>query len=280
MGRRLDRLRRAEGPLRRTPPRPPREGRARPPRAGDLEEFAAISVEALAQGARRRSSRARRRTARPPRSARRRPATRRAPARRESPGRTQGARPVHHRPHRRARRAGKIDPVLGRDFEIRQVIDILTRRRQNNPILTGEAGVGKTAVVEGFALRIAQGDVPPPLKNVAVRDARPRPAAGRRRRQGRVREPAQVGHRGGQGLAAADHPLHRRGAHDDRRRRPGRAGRRRQPAQAGAGPRRAAHDRRHHLGRVQEVLREGRRPRPPLPGRQGRGADRGSRRSS
>jgi len=66
-------------------------------------------------------------------------------------------------------RQGHIDPVLGRDFEIRQVVDILTRRRQNNPILTGEAGVGKTAVVEGFALRIAAGDVPPPLKNVALR---------------------------------------------------------------------------------------------------------------
>jgi type VI secretion system protein VasG len=66
-------------------------------------------------------------------------------------------------------RQGKIDPVLGRDFEVRQVVDILTRRRQNNPILTGEAGVGKTAVVEGFALRIAAGDVPPPLKNVALR---------------------------------------------------------------------------------------------------------------
>ena len=64
---------------------------------------------------------------------------------------------------------GKIDPVLGRDAEIRRIIDILTRRRQNNPILTGEAGVGKTAVVEGFALRVAQGDVPPPLKNVHVR---------------------------------------------------------------------------------------------------------------
>jgi type VI secretion system protein VasG len=64
---------------------------------------------------------------------------------------------------------GKIDPVLGRDPEIRQVIDILTRRRQNNPILTGEAGVGKTAVVEGFALRVAQGDVPVPLKNVTIR---------------------------------------------------------------------------------------------------------------
>ncbi|HUQ95327.1 MAG TPA: type VI secretion system ATPase TssH [Bryobacteraceae bacterium] len=66
-------------------------------------------------------------------------------------------------------RKGKLDPVLGRDFEIRQIIDILMRRRQNNPILTGEAGVGKTAVVEGFALRVVHGDVPPPLKNVEVR---------------------------------------------------------------------------------------------------------------
>lgn len=64
---------------------------------------------------------------------------------------------------------GKIDPVLGRDAEIRQIVDILTRRRQNNPILTGEAGVGKTAVVEGFALRIAKGDVPPALQNVSLR---------------------------------------------------------------------------------------------------------------
>ncbi|MES3036200.1 MAG: type VI secretion system ATPase TssH [Gemmatimonadota bacterium] len=66
-------------------------------------------------------------------------------------------------------RAGKIDPVLGRDTEVRQVVDILTRRRQNNPILVGEAGVGKTAVVEGFARRIAEGDVPPPLKGVTLR---------------------------------------------------------------------------------------------------------------
>jgi len=66
-------------------------------------------------------------------------------------------------------KTGKIDPVLGRDFEIRQVVDILMRRRQNNPILTGEAGVGKTAVVEGFAIRVAQGDVPPPLRNVIIR---------------------------------------------------------------------------------------------------------------
>lgn len=66
-------------------------------------------------------------------------------------------------------REGKIDPVIGRDPEIRQTIDILMRRRQNNPILTGEAGVGKTAIVEGLAQRITDGDVPPPLKGVELR---------------------------------------------------------------------------------------------------------------
>ena len=67
----------------------------------------------------------------------------------------------------RARKGGS-DPVTGRDEEIRQIVDILMRRRQNNPILTGEAGVGKTAVVEGFAIRLARGDVPPQLKDVSL----------------------------------------------------------------------------------------------------------------
>jgi type VI secretion system protein VasG len=66
-------------------------------------------------------------------------------------------------------RAGKIDPIRGRDREIRQVVDILTRRRQNNPILVGDAGVGKTAVAEGFALRVAAGEVPAALKGISVR---------------------------------------------------------------------------------------------------------------
>jgi type VI secretion system protein VasG len=88
-----------------------------------------------------------------------------------------GARPGSKTPHldqytvelNEKVKQGKIDPVLGRDHEIRKVIDILMRRRQNNPILTGEAGVGKTAVVEGFAHRVVAGDVPEPLKKVQIR---------------------------------------------------------------------------------------------------------------
>ncbi|MGY3001623.1 ATP-dependent Clp protease ATP-binding subunit ClpA [Ewingella americana] len=66
-------------------------------------------------------------------------------------------------------KAGEIDPIFGRDTEIRQMIDILSRRRKNNPILVGEPGVGKTALVEGLALRISEGNVPDSLKSVSLR---------------------------------------------------------------------------------------------------------------
>ena len=94
-----------------------------------------------------------------------------APARAEAKPAASGARPAlaQYAVDLTARaRAGEIDPVVGRDAEIRQIVDVLMRRRQNNPILTGEAGVGKTAVVEGFALRLAAGDVPPPLRAVEL----------------------------------------------------------------------------------------------------------------
>ncbi len=66
-------------------------------------------------------------------------------------------------------REGGLDPVVGRDSEIRKLVDILLRRRQNNPLLAGEAGVGKTAIVEGLALRVVAGDVPPPLLGVRIK---------------------------------------------------------------------------------------------------------------
>jgi type VI secretion system protein VasG len=139
-------------------------------------------------------------------------------------------------------KSGKIDPVLGRDPEIRQVVDILTRRRQNNPILTGEAGVGKTAVVEGFALRIADGDVPPVLKNVTLRTL---------------------------DLALLQAGAGVKGEFENRLKG--------LIEEVKASPtRRVAHHRRHHVVRVQKVLRKRRSARAAVPSCQSRGTDRGA----
>jgi len=106
-------------------------------------------------------------------------------------------------------RAGEIDPVFCRDREIRQAIDILGRRRKNNPIFVGEAGVGKTAVVEGLALKIVEGDVPDIFKERRNLRARHGLVTGGRERQGRIRTAFEVGDSGSEVLAQADHYFHR-----------------------------------------------------------------------
>lgn len=161
-------------------------------------------------------------------------------------------------------REGRIDPIIGRDAEIRQCIDILLRRRQNNPILVGAPGVGKTAVAEGLALRIAEGSVPPPLRDVALLAldlGLLQAGAGVKgefeQRLKRVIEAVKK-------IPAADHFIYRRGPHADwRGRRRGRQ-RRRQPAETRISARRAAHHRRHDVAGVQKVFREGSSAGPPF----------------
>ena len=165
----------------------------------------------------------------------------------------------------RSPQQGKLDPVIGRDEEIRRVIQVLSRRTKNNPVLIGEPGVGKTAIVEGLAQRIVRGDVPEGLKDKRI-IALDMGALDRRRQvPRRVRGAAEGGAEGGAGRRGRDHPLHRRAAHRRRRRRGRRRDGREQPAEADARARRAALHRRHDARRVPQAHREGRGARAPLP---------------
>ena len=129
---------------------------------------------------------------------------------------------------------GKLDPVIGRDEEIRRVIQVLSRRTKNNPVLIGEPGVGKTAIVEGLAQRIVAGDVPEGLKGKRVWALDIGALLAGSKYRGEFEERLKAVLDEITNAAGRDHPLHRRAAHDRRRRR-GRGRRRRgQPAEADA----------------------------------------------
>ena len=173
------------------------------------------------------------------------------------------------------RSSGKIDPLIGRAHELERVIQVLCRRRKNNPLLVGEAGVGKTAIAEGLARRINEGEVPELLKEYQVYLARHGRAARRHEIPRRLRAAPEGGAEAARRKPEVD-PLHRRDPHDHRRGRGlRRHARRVQPAEAGAVDRRAEVHRRDDVRRVPPDLREGPRAVAPLPeGRRAGAVDR------
>ncbi len=150
-------------------------------------------------------------------------------------------------------RQGKLDPVIGRDDEIRRVLQILSRRTKNNPILIGEPGTGKTAIVEGLAERIVRGDVPENLKDKQLYSLDMGALVAGAKYKGEFEER----HQGSDQLQRPHNTLYRRDSHPRgrwrRRRRDGRG----QHIEAGSCPWRAAQHWCHHAERVPKVLREG-----------------------